>query len=320
MQLIAQFLAMLSAERGASQNTLEAYERDLSQFQDALASKGASLDAATTDHIRDHLTHLKNQNLGPASRARHLSSLRQFYRFLLAEGLISDNPANHIESPKQARPLPKLMSVEDVETLLQKARDEVEKTTGHAAFQAVRLLCLLEILYASGLRVTELVSMPYTVLKGDDRLIIIKGKGGRERMVPLNSSAREALERYLPHLEGHLKEKHHPKQPVRQPKWLFPSTSQQGHLTRQRFAQELKALSERAGLNAAKISPHVLRHAFASHLLDRGADLRAVQQLLGHADISTTEIYTHVLEERLKALVNAHHPLASAVKPFKNRS
>ena len=320
MQLIPQFLAMLSAERGASQNTLAAYERDLTRFEEELHAKGETLASATDNQIRDHLSALKRENLSASTRARHLSALRQFYRFLLSEGVIKIDPAIHIELPKQSRPLPKLMSVAEVETLLQQARDDIKDQTGHGALQAVRLAALLEILYASGLRVSELVSLPYTVLKGDDRLLTIKGKGGRERLVPLNQSAREALTLYLKHLMGRERSQSESSGKARPPKWLFPSNSSEGHLTRQRFGQELKELSARAGLNPAKISPHVLRHAFASHLLDRGADLRAVQQLLGHADISTTEIYTHVLEERLKALVNTHHPLASAEKHFKKPS
>lgn len=325
MPLIAEFLAMLSAERGASPNTLEAYERDLRQWQAALAAEGILLENAGAEQIKSHFLALKTASLSPASRARHLSTLRQFYRFLLAEGLISEDPAAHITAPKQARPLPKVMTVEEVEKLLEQARKEQQQTTGHAAFQAVRLACLLEVLYASGLRVTELVSLPYAVLRGDERLLTITGKGGRERLVPLNSAAKVALARYLKFLQHRLARDEAGEgglalnKRTRPPKWLFPSNSRQGHLTRQRFAQELKALSERAGLNPAKISPHVIRHAFASHLLDRGADLRAVQQLLGHADISTTEIYTHVLQERLKALVNSHHPLASAQKPYKKR-
>lgn len=328
-RLIEEFLAMLSAERGASANTLEAYRRDLTRAAEFLASNAAKnsaaaarFTAATDADLRAFLTHLASQGLASASRARQLSALRQFYRFLLAESLISDDPAAHLDAPKRQRPLPKLINVEEVETLLTTAREEITPRQGQpgsaaARFQALRLSCLLELLYATGMRVTELVSLPRAVLQGDDRMFTIKGKGGRERLVPLNRSARTALAGYLQALRQK-EENLRPGAAAR--KWLFPSNSAAGHLTRQRFAQELKQLAERAGLNPGKISPHVLRHAFASHLLERGADLRAVQQLLGHADISTTEIYTHILEERLKALVAAHHPLANTEKPAKKQN
>jgi len=320
-KLIAEFLAMLSAERGASKNTLESYERDLNRFNDFIekniknSSETICLQYATTSDIKAYLSNLKANGLASSSRARQLSTLRQFYRFLLSERLIIDDPAAHIDTPKQKRPLPKLMSAKDVETLLTASKSDCEKKTGHAQHQAIRLNCLLELLYATGMRVTELVSLPYSVLNGDERMFTIKGKGGRERLVPLNSSARTALIDYLGSLEGETAPS-----AKRQPKWLFPSKSKEGHLTRQRFGQELKELAVKAGLRADKISPHVLRHAFASHLLERGADLRAVQQLLGHADISTTEIYTHVLEERLKKLVEQHHPLAKYEKTFKRQN
>lgn len=317
MSLISEFLAMLSAERGASPNTLAAYERDLNEFSTWLQASNTTLQKAGGDEIRAHLKSLNKNGLSASTRARHLSSLRQFYRFLLSEGIIRKDPAAHINAPKQSRPLPKILSIKEVEKLLERARLEAESKKDRAGFKAVRLTCLLEILYASGLRVSELVGLPYAVLKGEERLLTIKGKGGRERLVPLNQTARDALSHYLKRLDYRLRQENPPPAVLRPPRFLFPSNSQEGHLTRQRFAQELKALSERAGLDPAKVSPHVLRHAFASHLLDRGADLRAVQQLLGHADISTTEIYTHVLEERLKKLVNTHHPLASMGKPVK---
>lgn len=318
MHYISEFMAMLSAERGAAANTLEAYERDLNRYSVHLQQKKTTIPLATADHIKSYLSHLKQDGLSPSTRSRQLSALRQFYRFLLAEGLIESDPAAHIDAPKQQRPLPKLMSMKQVEKLLHQAKAETSIQTGHNQFQAIRLHCLLEILYATGLRVTELVSLPKAVLNGDDRMFMIKGKGGRERMVPLNQSAKTALTSYLTVLEA--RNSANPTQEglkPKQAKWLFPSNSTLGHLTRQRFAQELKDLAVKAGVNASTISPHVLRHAFASHLLDRGADLRAVQQLLGHADISTTEIYTHILEERLKSLVTTHHPLANGKKPAK---
>ncbi len=320
-KLIDEFLAMLSAERGASPNTLESYQRDLNRYNDFLIENTTQLNSsspiqeATSNEVKAYLSHLKANGLASASRARQLSALRQFYKFLLSERLIKENPAAQIDTPKQKRALPKLMSTKDVETLLKAAKQECETKSGYSKFQAIRLNCLLELLYATGMRVTELVSLPYAVLNGDERLFTIKGKGGRERLVPLNSSARAALIDYLDSLD--LEKVPNTK---KKPKWLFPSNSKEGHLTRQRFGQELKELASKAGLRSDKISPHVLRHAFASHLLERGADLRAVQQLLGHADISTTEIYTHVLEERLKKLVEAHHPLAKSKKTFKTQN
>ena len=317
MPLITDFLTMLSAERGASPHTLEAYRRDLEDYKAHLKARNMALEAVNAEDIKQHLSQLKSSGLAPASRARKLSSLRQFYRFLLIEGHIKEDPAAHIDTPKRKRPLPKSISVAEVEQLLSKAVRETKDAEGHAGFKAKRLHCLLEMLYATGLRVSELVSLPYTVLNSDDRMLLIKGKGGRERMVPLNQAAKTALNTYLKSLQERLATKQQGGGSKKLPKWLFPTSSKEGHLTRQRFAQELKSLSERAGLNPTKISPHVLRHAFASHLLDRGADLRAVQQLLGHADISTTEIYTHILEERLKSLVSTHHPLAKPTNSFK---
>ena len=327
-KLINEFLAMLSAERGASQNTLESSERDLNgykAFLQSALSNTKSIEEAEKADIKSYLSHLKANGLASSSRARQLSALRQFYRFLLTERYIKEDPSAHIEAPKQQRPLPKIMSAEDVEQLIQTAKNECEQKSGHANYQATRILCLLELLYATGMRVSELVGLPYAVLNGDERMFTIKGKGGRERLVPLNKSARRALQEYLVCLEDELEKNKSSKGTQKRgrksaPKWLFPSNSKEGHLTRQRFGQELKELALKAGLKPEKVSPHVLRHAFASHLLDRGADLRAVQQLLGHADISTTEIYTHILEERLKKLVESHHPLAKASKTFKRQN
>ena len=240
--------------------------------------------------------------LSASSRARGLSAVRQLYKFLLAEGHVAADPTHGHAGPRKQRPLPKTLSVAEVDRLIGAAARRAETGEGIEHLRALRLHCLIEMLYATGMRVSELVSLPRTVLAGDARVLTIKGKGGRERLVPLNASARAALDRYLAVDIG--------RTAASRTKWLFPSKSAQGHLTRQRFAQDLKLLAEEAGLDRERVSPHVLRHAFASHLLDRGADLRSVQQLLGHADISTTEIYTHVLEERLKKLVHEHHPLA----------
>ena len=293
------FLDMLAAERGAAGNTIDAYTRDLETYAGFVAGRGRSLEEADAKDIQAYLHALSADGLSPASRARRLSAIRQLYKFLLAEGVIASDPASGLAGPKRERPLPRTLSVAEVDRLLVAAKRRSAGLEGRALFRALRFYCLLEILYATGMRVSELVSLPRSVLRGDPRVLTIKGKGGRERLVPLHPAAREALIEFLA-VSGR-----HDNSP-----WLFASKSAEGHVTRQGFAQDLKDAAEDAGLDPARVSPHVLRHAFASHLLDRGADLRAVQQLLGHADISTTEIYTHVLEERLKKLVNEHHPLA----------
>lgn len=307
--LIDAFLEMLAAERGAATNTLEAYRRDLETFSRFLTGRKTSLAEARSADITSYLKALAEQGMAASSRARHLSAVRQFYKFLLAEGRIAEDPTHGIQGPKVGQPLPKTLSVAEVDRLITRARDRIAETSGRERFAALRLYCLIELLYATGMRVTELVSLPRSVLQGDSRVLTIKGKGGRERMVPLNAAARAALDRYL---EVGQHEDDDGLAPMLKTRWLFPSRSAEGHLTRQRLAQELKELALEAGIDPRRVSPHVLRHAFASHLLDRGADLRAVQQLLGHADISTTQIYTHVLEERLRRLVLEHHPLASA--------
>jgi integrase/recombinase XerD len=305
---IDQFLEMLSAERGAAANTLSAYRRDLEDFLSMVKAQGRDALSAGPDDITSYLAAMAKRGLASSSRARKLSALRQFFRFLYAEGLRGDDPAASIDSPKQGRPLPKVLSVEDVDALLRIAENRVARARGTKRLKAIRLHCLMEILYASGLRVSELVSLPRKAMAKGERVIMVRGKGGRERLVPLTNKACSAYFNYSQALttQAHLKGE----SPEAQSKWLFPSRARQGHLTRQRFTQELKDLAREAGLDARRVSPHVLRHAFASHLLERGADLKSVQQLLGHADISTTQIYTHVLEERLRALVNQHHPLA----------
>lgn len=306
--LIDAFLEMLAAERGAAANTLEAYRRDLESFARFLTSRKTSFAEAKSVDITSYLKALAEQGMAASSRARHLSAIRQFYKFLLTEGRIAEDPTHGVRGPKVGQPLPKTLTVAEVDRLITRARDRIAETSGRERFAALRLYCLLELLYATGMRVSELVSLPRSVLQGDSRVLTIKGKGGRERIVPLNAAARAALDRYLEvgqHEEDGLA-------PMLKTRWLFPSRSAEGHLTRQRLAQELKELAQEAGIDPRRVSPHVLRHAFASHLLDRGADLRAVQQLLGHADISTTQIYTHVLEERLRRLVLDHHPLARA--------
>ena len=303
---LALFLDMLSAERGAAAHTIEAYTRDLSEFLAFLAAKGQKAKTASADHLRAFLAGLARKGLAPTSRARKLSAIRQFFRFLLAEGIRGNDPCSAIDSPRLGRPLPKILSLAEVETLLDTAKQASEQAAdGTAKRRALRLYAALETLYATGLRVSELIALSRNVLIADDRVLTIKGKGGRERLVPLNETAREALQAHLEAVsEGEAKGRG-------ASPWLFPSAGGQ-HLTRQRFGQELKGLASAAGLEPARVSPHVLRHAFASHLLERGADLRTVQQLLGHADISTTQIYTHVIEERLRRLVEQHHPLAQA--------
>lgn len=306
-QLIELFLDMLAAERGAADNTLSAYRRDLDDAGGYFRRKRSSFAFASPEVIARYLTVLGEEGLAPASRARRLSALRQFYRFLVAEGVVDEDPTHGFSGPKKARTLPKILSIEEVDRLIETAERRCEQTHGVARYRAVRLYCLLEVLYATGLRVSELVSLSRDVLNGDERVLTVKGKGGRERMVPLTGAACRAVRGYLALGDDEGDDL----SPTVATRWLFPSKSAQGHLTRQRFAQDLKELAEETGIDPGRVSPHVLRHAFASHLLDRGADLRAVQQLLGHADISTTEIYTHVLQERLKALVEKHHPLAA---------
>ena len=306
--LICSFLEMLAAERGAARNTLEAYRRDLDGFAAFLRQRGTALQDSRSADIIAHLRQLSESGLAASSRARLLSALRQFFRFLANEGVIAEDPTPGIAGPKLGRSLPRTLSVAEVEKLLEAARRLTCGTSGRDRVRALSLHALLEVLYATGMRVSELVSLPRSVLRGDPRVFTITGKGGRQRLVPLNAAARDALDAYLTIGTGGEADV----SPMLETKWLWPSKSVQGHLTRQGMALELKELALEAGLEPERVSPHVLRHAFASHLLDRGADLRSVQQLLGHADISTTQIYTHVLEERLKKLVQEHHPLAKA--------
>ena len=303
---IGQFLEMLAAERGAAVNTIEAYRRDLLHYAAHLQRSGAGLRSAVARDVGAYVRAMAEEGLAPASRARRLSAVRQLYKFMVGEGLVAEDPAARQRGPKLARALPRTLSVAEVDRLIERARGRIEGLGGRERVRALRLHCLVEMLYATGMRVSELVGLPRSVLKGDGRVLTIVGKGRRERLVPLNAGACAALERYLN--VGH--DAGDGVSPMLRTRWLFPSHSAEGHLTRHRLSQELKELAEEAGLDPERVSPHVLRHAFASHLLDRGADLRAVQQLLGHADISTTEIYTHVLDERLRRLVLEHHPLA----------
>ncbi len=293
---IEAFLEMLAAERGAARNTLAAYGRDLDHFATFLAARGRPAEKARTEDLRAYLAALDRKGLAPVTVARRLSALRQFHRFLFAEGLRGDDPTTALDSPRRGRPLPKILSEAEVERLLGGAR-------GRGGPEGARLVALLELLYATGLRVSELVSLPLAAGARDARVLIVRGKGAKERMIPLSEPARLALAAYK-------RVRRHFLPGGAESKWLFPSRWQKSHLTRQRLGQILKRLAVEVGIDPAKVSPHVLRHAFASHLLDHGADLRSVQQMLGHADITTTQIYTHVLNERLKALVRDHHPLA----------
>lgn len=299
------FLEMLSAERGAAENTLASYERDLDDLSDFLSGRKVSLGAATREDLAAYLSDLSRRGFQPTSQARRLSAMRQFYKFLYTEGLRGDDPTAILDAPKKARSLPKVLTVDDVTGLLSLAEQEAN-LEGPDQPARIRRLALLELLYATGMRVSELVSLPVKVLTQEGRFLLVRGKGNKERLVPLSRTAIEALARY-----GKLRaaDPAHADSP-----FLFPAKSKEGHVPRQVFARELKDLAIRAGLSANAVSPHVLRHAFASHLLGNGADLRAVQELLGHSDISTTQIYTHVLDERLQQLVHTHHPLAKQAK------
>lgn len=293
------FLEMLSVERNAATNTLAAYGRDLEGFADFLNHRNSGLAQASIEDIRSYLARLEEQDLASSSTARKLSSLRQFYRFLLAEGWRNDDPTLLIEGPKRQQSLPKILSQAEIGSLISCAQAETENEKSKPAkrLRAARLLCLIELAYASGCRVSELIALPATAAKPGLQWISIRGKGGKERLIPLGESARAAIARYLLMRGGTVGP------------WLFPSRGKSGHLTRQHFARDLKAIAAQSGIRPSRLSPHVLRHAFASHLLQGGADLRVVQQFLGHADIATTQIYTHLPDERLHGLVRDHHPL-----------
>ena len=301
------FLKTLSAERGASVNTLDAYRRDLNDYAAFARRSGTDVMRIGTDDIRAWLADLAERDLAPASTARKLSAARQFHKFLVVDGLRTDDPAAILVGPKSQRTVPRVLTIADVDRLLNQARVEAQAPHERAAprLRALRTQALLETLYASGLRVSELVSLPAAAARLREPLLTIRGKGGRERLVPLNRRARAAIGDWRNGLAADA-----PKRAGS--RWLFPSDAASGHITRQHFARDLKRLAESAGLSGLDLSPHVLRHAFASHLLQNGADLRVVQELLGHADISTTQIYTHVLDERMRAMVRDLHPLGDA--------
>jgi integrase/recombinase XerD len=295
--LIENFLDMMSAERGASRNTLDAYNRDLTDFAVYAGRQNTTLRDADHGAVKKYLASL--HDLAPSSQARKLSALRQFFAFLYAEGIRADDPTNAIEAPKRGRVLPKVLSQNDVDKLIDAARAETSKEK--RCEEAIRLLCMVELLYASGLRVSELVTLPLAAVTGKQGFIYVRGKGNKERIAPLNATAREAIGNYIAVRERFARG---------QSRYLFPSRGAEGHITRRRCHQMLKELAVTAGVDPGKLSPHVLRHAFATHLVEGGADLRSVQTMLGHADIATTQIYTHVAGDRLKQTVHSAHPLA----------
>ena len=287
------FLEMLAAERGAARLTLAAYRHDLAVVAEFL---GGALDSASTEDLRNYLGALARDGLSARTAARRLSALRQFYRFLLLDGRRQDDPTAALDAPRLGRPLPKLVSEDEATKLLDAA-------AAQGGAEGARLICLVELLYGAGLRVSELVSLPLAAARGEKRFLVVRGKGDKERLVPVGEPARAALAAYLARRDGFVAG-------TKSERFLFPSRSAAGHLTRRRCGQLMKELALAAGIDPARLSPHVLRHAFATHLLDRGADLRSVQEMLGHADIATTQIYTHVAGERLQRLVREHHPLA----------
>jgi len=296
-RLIESFLDMMSAERGVSANTLAAYRRDLLDFGASLArSDGAFRSAAAAD-LKRYIASLSG--MASSTQARRLSALRQFFAFLYSEGIRKDDPTTTVDAPRRQRALPKVLSRREVDSLIATAGENSD-------VESLRLVCIMEILYASGLRVSELVSLPLSAAHNREGFLLVVGKGRKERLAPLNAPARKAIGLYLKVRPEFL-----PKS-AKESKYLFPSRSTEGHLTRRRLHQMLKELALKANLDPHKLSPHVLRHAFATHLVEGGADLRSVQTLLGHADIATTQIYTHVANERLRDVVNAAHPLAKA--------
>jgi integrase/recombinase XerD len=299
------FLEMMAVERAAAKNTLAAYAKDLADADGFLASRGRDLETASAEDVEAYFSCLGARGLSAATAARRRASLRGFYRFTLGEGWRSDDPARRVDAPKKGRPLPKVLSQEEVDRLIQAAgaRDGA---------QGPRLACMVELLYASGLRISELLALSLAAVARDPAYLIVRGKGGKERLAPLNDAARAAVQAYLP-----VRKAFFPKGLTESPH-LFPSRGEGGRLTRRRFSQLLSAAALAAGVDPAKVSPHVLRHAFATHLLEGGADLRVVQKLLGHADIATTQIYTHVTADRLRTVVEQAHPLARATR--KSRS
>ena len=301
---------MMRAERGASHNTISAYAADLREISAFLAAHRTTFLSCSRQDLEAFFTDRAESGLAANSAARKLSCLKRFMQFLVAEGLCADDPARLIDGAKARRSLPGTLSIAEVDLLLDSAHEAVTSAASSAGRRALRLACLLELLYGTGLRVSELVSLPRSALRGDRMMLTVKGKGGRERILPLNQKARDILDKWIEATRP-------PESSGTEPKWLFPSWGEEGHLTRQKFARDLKALGARIGIDEERLSPHVLRHAFATHLLDRGVDLRVLQTLLGHADISTTQIYTHVMEDRLRQTVFDFHPLSDRAEPQK---
>ena len=303
-RLVVGFLDALASERGASANTLEAYRRDLSDYERHLLAHGTHALKAGAAHVQAYLSSRGGEGLSAASLARRLSAIRQFHRHLYAEGHRRDDPTLAVEGPRRARPLPKVLTIDDVDRLIRAAREGLDAPARplRERLAAARTACLIELIYGSGLRVSEALGLPKSAARGKEPLVAVRGKGGKERLAPLSAPSRAAIAVYRACLSDAAPD-------LAASPWLFPADSASGHTTRQSFARDLKLVASAAGFSPARVSPHVLRHAFASHLLQNGADLRVVQDLLGHADISTTQIYTHVLDERARAMVRDLHPM-----------
>lgn len=300
---IGRFLEAIYAEQDAAENTLKSYNADLLEFQGFLADRKCDFETATRHNVEDYLISLETRGLAHATRARRLSAVRQLYRFAFEEGLREDNPAQQIKGPRKKRHLPKVLSESDVDRLLQAATQ-----TGRSAADRSRNSCLMQLLYATGMRVSELVSLPVGAVRGNPEMVLVRGKGGKERLVPLSAPSKMAIAVWL-QVWDERQEKDRVAGKVAS-RFLFPSRGKLGHLTRIRFYMLVKEIAVIAGVSPQTVTPHSLRHAFATHLLAGGADLRVIQMLLGHADVATTEIYTHVLDEKLRELVMQHHPLA----------
>ncbi len=300
-RLVSDFLEMMAAERGASRHTLDAYRRDLEDYQASLKAAKTNMTAAGPNDVRRYLEELANAGLAARTQARRLSAVRQFHKFIYGDGIRGDDPAAHIDSPRLGTVLPKFLSTDEIDRLIETANQQ-------DGIKGTRLLAMVELLYATGMRVSELVELPFSAVARDPQMLVVRGKGNKERLVPLSLPAKQALAEYITIREAFI-----PLDAGGQPghsTFLFPSRGKTGHLTRQMFLNMIKDLALKAGIAPSRVSPHVLRHSFASHLLANGADLRSLQQMLGHSDISTTQIYTHVIESRLRGLVQEHHPLA----------
>lgn len=300
-RLVSDFLEMMAAERGASRHTLDAYRRDLDDYSASLQAAKTSLSQAQPDDVRRYLGELADAGLAARTQARRLSAVRQFHKFIYGDGIRNDDPSAHIDSPRLGMVLPKFLTTDEIDRLI----DTANRQDG---IKGTRLLAMVELLYATGMRVSELVELPYSAVARDPQMLVVRGKGNKERLVPLSALAKRALVTYIEIRDAFI-----PLDGGGQPGksiYLFPSRGKTGHLTRQMFLNMIKDLAHKAGIARSRVSPHVLRHSFASHLLANGADLRSLQQMLGHSDISTTQIYTHVIESRLRGLVQEHHPLA----------